>query len=276
MWNTNRRSLTFSRPLIMGIVNVTPDSFSDGGRWFDEAIAVQHALRLIDEGADIIDIGGESTRPGSIPVPESDELARVVPTVARLAKQIDVPISIDTMKPEVARRCVDAGAEIVNDVSGLRDGNMIAVVRDTRAAVVVMHMQGTPQTMQANPTYSDVVAEVGAFFAERLSRLAQAGIAAEQICFDPGFGFGKTTEHNWQLAARLDKYKSIGRPICLGVSRKGFLGKDREPLERVIAGLTIACRSIVAGAAQIIRTHDVAATKDMIDTLQRIAEHDRQ
>lgn len=271
---TPRRILTFTRSLIMGIVNVTPDSFSDGGRWFDEVVAVQHALRLVDEGADILDIGGESTRPGAVPVSEEEELQRVRPIIERLAKQVTIPISVDTMKPAVAKACLEVGAEIINDVSGFRDPAMIDVAKVTGAAVVVMHMQGTPQSMQENPRYDDVVAEVGQFFSERLQTLTEAGIDAERICFDPGIGFGKKLEHNWQLLAGLKHYQQFGRPICLGVSRKGFLGKDREPMERTIAGVAIACHGITNGSVQIVRTHDVAATRDALNALQQIKDHE--
>jgi dihydropteroate synthase len=269
-WRTSRRTLTFDRPLVMGIVNVTPDSFSDGGQWFDTHSAVGHALHLVAGGTDILDIGGESTRPGAIPVSEADELRRVVTVVAALVKQVSLPISIDTMKPAVARACIDAGAEIVNDVSGLRDPGMVEVVRDTKAGVIVMHMPGTPKTMQDHAQYGDVVADVGSFFEERLRMLGDSGIAVERVALDPGIGFGKKSQHNWQLLAGLHDYRRFGRPMCLGVSRKGFLGKDRESRDRMIAGLAVACHGIVNDAVQIVRTHDVKATRDAIDALASI------
>jgi len=258
----------------MGIVNVTPDSFSDGGRFLATDAAVRHGLRLRDEGADILDIGGESTRPGATPVPVDEELRRVVPVVTELAAKAGVPVSIDTMKAVVARRCVDAGAEIVNDVSGLRDPEMVEVVATVGAAAIVMHMRGIPADMQDDPQYDDVAAEVGGFFEERLRALAESGIAAERIALDPGIGFGKRSRHNWELLSALPSYRRFGRPMSLGVSRKGFLGKQRPPAERLAAGLAVACHGIVTGGVQIIRTHDVAATRDAVDALEQIRSRD--
>lgn len=266
-WISPRREYTFDRPLIMGIVNVTPDSFSDGGRWNQTDTAVQHALSLEADGADILDVGGESTRPGATPVRLVEEINRVVPVIAALAKRTSLPISIDTMKPAVAWACIDEGAEVVNDVAGLRDPAMLTIVRQTKAAAIVMHMRGTPATMQDAPKYDDVVIEVGNFFVERLRSLAEAGIETDRIALDPGIGFGKKSEHNWKLLAGLTQYRRFGRPVCLGVSRKGFLGKDREPEERMVAGLAVACHGIVTNAVQIIRTHDVKATREAIDAL---------
>ncbi len=270
-WQSSRRKFAFGRPMVMGIVNVTPDSFSDGGRWNQTDAAIEHAHRLVADGADILDIGGESTRPGATPVPEDEELRRVVAVVAALAKQQALPVSIDTMKPTVARACLDAGAEIVNDVSGLRDPAMVELVRDTKAAAIVMHMAGTPVTMQESPHYVDVVAEVGDYFNERLKSLVNAGIELEHIALDPGIGFGKKSAHNWQLLAGLAQYRRFGRPMCLGVSRKGFLGKEREPQDRMIAGLAVACHGIATKAVQIVRTHDVKATRDAVNALAAIS-----
>jgi dihydropteroate synthase len=279
VWQCGGRRLEFGRrPLVMGIVNVTPDSFSDGGRFADPEFAVEHGLKLLAEGADLLDIGGESTRPGSRPVPVEEETRRVVPVVAGLARQTSVALAVDTTKAEVARRSLDAGAAIINDVTGLRgDPEMPAVLAASDAGVVVMHMQGTPATMQANPQYGDVVAEVAAFFDERLQALAAAGIARERIALDPGIGFGKNVDHNLDLLANLDAFAKLGWPICLGVSRKGFIGTicGRPVGERLAGSLAVACIAAARGAAQILRVHDVAATRDAVLLLEAIDQHRR-
>jgi dihydropteroate synthase len=247
-------------------VNVTPDSFSDGGRFFDSGHAIEHSLRLIEEGADILDIGGESTRPNAIPVSEEEELRRVLPVIRELtlAAKVPIPISIDTMKPAVARAAIEAGASIINDVAANRgDTTMWQAVRDTGAGYVVMHMLGTPQTMQRDPRYRDVVQEIGEFFSERLSRLAECGVQPEQTILDPGLGFGKSLEHNLELLARLRHFRTYQRPLLIGASRKAFIGQVlgvKEPAERLPGSLACACAAVEAGA-QIIRTHDVAATQ---------------
>lgn len=251
------------RPLVMGIVNVTPDSFSDGGQHANTDAAVRHALKLAEDGADILDLGGESTRPGAEPVDAGEELARVLPVIRELVRLTRVPLSIDTMKADVAKACLDAGAVIVNDVSGLRDPAMVRVVQDSGAAAIAMHMRGTPQTMQHDPQYADVVAEVRSYFAERLNTLVEAGIPAERIAFDPGIGFGKTQEHNMRLLAHLQGL-NVGRPICLGVSRKGMLGivTGRERNDRDPATLAISCFAMATSSAQIFRVHEVRNTVD--------------
>jgi dihydropteroate synthase len=262
-----------TRPLVMGIVNVTPDSFSDGGRFSDPAAAVDRALALAAEGADILDIGGESTRPGAGPVSEADELARVLPVVEGLAMRTAVPLSVDTMKAAVARHCLDAGAAIINDVSGLTaDPDMPAAVAAARAGVVVMHMQGTPQTMQLSPTYGDVVAEVAGFLEARLHALTEAGISPDAVCLDPGIGFGKTLDHNLALLAHLDAVARLGRLVCLGVSRKGFIGTlcGRERDERLAGSLAVACFAAARATAHVLRVHDVAATRDAVVLLDAI------
>lgn len=272
-WHLRDRVIEFGpRPLVMGIVNVTPDSFSDGGNFSDLNAAIEHALHLVAEGADIIDIGGESTRPGAEPVPIEVELRRVVPVVAELARRTPTPISVDTMKPEVARHCLEQGATIINDVAGFRDPELLRVAAEHRAGVIVMHMQGTPQTMQANPQYGDVVREVGEFFEERLRGLAKSGIPPEAICLDPGIGFGKTLDHNVDLLANLREFSRFGRPLCLGVSRKGFIGKlcGREKNERMPGSLAVACFAAARDEAQILRVHDVAATRDAAVLLEAI------
>lgn len=253
----------FPRPaLVMGIVNVTPDSFSDGGRFLDPKAAVAHALELVTQGVDILDIGGESTRPRATPVDESEELRRVRPVIKELAGQIKIPISIDTMKPGVARAALDAGASIINDVAANReDDAMWRVVAQAGAGYVCMHMQGSPQTMQLNPAYSDVVHEVKSFFSERIQRLNDCGVTSEQIILDPGIGFGKTPGHNLQLLGALRRFKELERPLLLGVSRKSFIGKlfGTELASRLPAALACACLAIEAGA-QMIRAHEVAET----------------
>jgi dihydropteroate synthase len=243
----------------MGIVNVTPDSFSDGGPYFDAGAAIDHALRLADDGADILDIGGESTRPYSDPVEASEELRRVIPVVQRLAVQLHIPLSIDTSKAAVARAATEAGAEIINDVTGLAgDPEMVGVAVDSGVGVCAMHMQGTPQTMQDQPTYTDIMAEVKAYLRERRDALVAAGLAREQICLDPGIGFGKTHEHNITLMAHCGEFHELGCPLLVGHSRKGFLGKligDKEA-DRTSATVGAALALAVRGI-QIIRVHDV-------------------
>jgi dihydropteroate synthase len=258
----------------MGIVNVTPDSFSDGGQYFDPAAATAHAQQLIADGADIIDVGGESTRPGATPVSEADELKRVVPVVAALAAGSTTPISVDTSKSEVARRALEAGASIVNDVTGLLgDPAMVTVAHEALAGIVVMHMQGTPPTMQIDPQYSQgVVPTVFRYLESRLQQLIAQGIAAEQVALDPGIGFGKTGAHNWELIARLGEFGRLGRPICLGVSRKGLLGKlvDRPVAERDPASLAVACFVLARCGPLILRVHNVAATRDAVRVFERL------
>jgi dihydropteroate synthase len=264
---------TFPRPaLVMGIVNVTPDSFSDGGRFLDADAAVAHGLTLEEQGAEILDVGGESTRPGVVPVDEAEELRRVIPVIEQLSKRAKVPVSIDTMKPAVARAALAAGASIVNDVAANRvDDVLWRVVAESRAGYVCMHMQGTPQTMQTAPAYGDVAAEVGAFFAERLRRLSDCGIGREQIIVDPGIGFGKTVEHNLQLLAALRSFTKLERPLLLGVSRKGFIGRllGVELPQRLPASLACACLGVEAGA-NIIRAHDVAETVQAVRMTEAI------
>ena len=264
---------SFPRPaLIMGIVNVTPDSFSDGGQFLDVKAAVAHALQLVEDGADILDVGGESTRPRALPVDEAEELRRVIPVIEQLTGRLKVPISIDTMKPAVARAALEAGAAVVNDVAANRhEDAMWRVVGKARAGYVCLHMQGTPQTMQANPVYSDVAREVGEFFLDRIQQLNDCGVAREQIILDPGIGFGKTPEHNLQLLAALRGFTRSQRPLLIGVSRKSFMGKllGAEMSERLPAALACACLAVEAGV-QIIRTHEVAQTVQAIRMTEAI------
>jgi dihydropteroate synthase len=267
----------FPRPaLVMGIVNVTPDSFSDGGKFLDADAAVAHALELVAQGAEILDIGGESTRPGAEPVSEAEELRRVIPVIERVAAQTKAALSIDTLKPAVARAALAAGASIVNDVGANRAGDaMWQTVAEFHAGYICMHAQGSPQTMQQNPAYQDVVREVGEFFSERLMTLLnETGIAAEQVLLDPGIGFGKTLEHNLQLLASLRGFTKWRRPLLLGVSRKSFIEKltGAKLNERLPASLACATLAVESGV-QIIRTHDVAETVQAVRMAEAILQH---
>lgn len=263
IFRARRFEFVFPRPaLVMGVVNVTPDSFSDGGKYFDTNAAVARALELVAQGAGILDIGGESTRPGAKPVNETEELRRVIPVIEKLAAKVKIPLSIDTMKPSVAHAALQAGASIVNDVAANRDDDaMRRVVAECQAGYVCMHAQGSPQTMQENPVYADVVREVGDFFRERLKKLNACGVFADQVVLDVGIGFGKTVEHNLQLLANLHRFTTMARPLLIGVSRKSFIGKlfGADLNERLPASLACACLAIQSGA-QIIRAHDVAET----------------
>ena len=267
IWKTNRRQFDVSRRgLIMGILNLTLDSFSDGGRYFHPTAAVEHALRMEAEGADIIDIGGESTRPGSEPVPEAEELARVVPVLEQLRGKLKAAISIDTCKPAVAAAAVELGAEIINDITGLTSPAMREVAARTRAAVVVMHMQGTPRDMQVNPHYDDVVAEIREFFRQSWERILNSGIDPLAICFDPGIGFGKTVEHKLTLIRHLDALRVEQRPILLGVSRKSFIGKvmnDTDLEKRFWPTVALTSLGRERGA-EIFRVHDVKANREAL------------
>jgi len=266
----------FPRPvLLMGIVNVTPDSFSDGGRYLEAGRAIEHALQMVAEGAGILDIGGESTRPDATPVTEEDELRRVLPVIRELARSLrgHVALSIDTMKPGVARAAMEAGASLINDVAANReDDEMWQLVRETGAGYVVMHMQGTPQTMQREPRYDNVVRTVGEFYEDRLSCLRKCGVSTEQVVLDPGIGFGKTCEHNLELLAGLGHFRTYQRPLLVGASRKGFIGQvtgAKDTADRSAGSL--ACAIAAAGAgAQIIRTHEVAATRQALQMMEAI------
>jgi len=264
LWRAGRHEFRFPRPtLVMGVLNVTPDSFSDGGQFFSVEAALERAGQMIREGADLLDIGGESTRPGAASVPADEEIRRVVPVIQQLAARVQTPISIDTQKPEVARAALLAGASIVNDIAANRaDDTMGRVVAEFRAGYVAMHMQGTPQTMQQNPAYADVVREVDEFFADRLARLEALGVHREQVALDPGIGFGKTLEHNLALLRALPRFAHHGRPVLLGVSRKSFLGKltgAETPADRLPGALACAALA-VRDVVQILRVHDVRET----------------
>lgn len=263
LFNCGRYTLTFSRPHIMGIVNVTPDSFSDGGQFLTKNLAVQHALQLVEDGADILDIGGESTRPGAEPVSLDEELSRVIPVIEALQSLVDVPISIDTYKPTVMREAIQAGASIVNDIQALQADGAIEIVASSQVGVCLMHMQGTPKTMQLAPTYQNVVQEVADFLRTRLQVLVQVGIAKNRVLLDPGFGFGKRVEDNIQLLQQLDQLTQIGQPLLVGLSRKSILGTiaGGDVTQKLHAGIAASVISIMKGAS-IVRVHDVKATAD--------------
>jgi dihydropteroate synthase len=262
--------LALDRPLVMGIVNVTPDSFSDGGRFLDPAAAVAQARRLVDEGADLIDLGAESTRPGAAPVPAEEELERLLPVLDGLA-DVPVPISVDTMKPEVMRAAITRGAGMVNDIAALRARGAIEAVAASQAAVCLMHMQGEPRTMQADPHYDDVVREVRDFLQARVDACVAGGIAAERIVVDPGFGFGKTVDHNLELLRRLGVFARMGAGVLAGWSRKSSLGTitGRPAGDRLAPSVTAAVLAVQRGAT-IVRVHDVAATRDALAVLAAV------
>ncbi len=264
---------TFDAPLVMGIVNATPDSFSDGGDFFDTEAAIAHGLALHAEGADILDIGGESTRPGAAMVPPDEEQRRVVPVIAALAKAGAV-VSIDTRNAATMAAALDAGAAIVNDVTALSgDPASLELVAQRRVGVVLMHMQGEPQTMQANPTYDDAPAEIAAYLAQRLAVCRAAGIAPGMLCVDPGIGFGKSVAHNAEILANVPTLRALGVAVLIGASRKAFIGalsKAERPKER-LPGSLAAALAAVAGGADILRVHDVAATRQALSVWRAVA-----
>lgn len=267
-WTLRSRHLQGGRlPLLMGILNLTPDSFSDGGLFNTTDLAIAQAVKLQSDGADILDIGGESTRPGAAPVSLEEELSRTIPVIKALAETITIPISIDTTKAEVARQALEAGADIVNDISGLTfDRDMISVCRDYDAGICLMHIQGTPQTMQQSPTYGDVVAEVTEFLQQQVDRCLMAGIAPERICVDPGIGFGKTAEHNLSLLKSVHRLQSsLQRPVLIGHSRKRFLAKILgRPVEEREAGTVGVSIALAEQGTDVLRIHDVRAVKDAL------------
>lgn len=255
------------RPLVMGILNVTPDSFSDGGRYTERERAIEHAREMVAQGADIIDVGGESTRPGAHPVSLAEEMDRVLPVIEALSRELEVPISVDTYKAPVAKMALEAGATIVNDISALRfSPDMIDVVAQYRPWVVVMHMKGTPKDMQEAPWYEDVVGEVEGFFEERLRYLESHGISKEKVILDPGIGFGKRLEDNLSLLKHIDRFLHLGCPILVGPSRKSFIGTVLDlPVEKRLEGTLAAASIAVFQGAQIVRVHDVQPVKRAVD-----------
>ncbi|HWR28013.1 MAG TPA: dihydropteroate synthase [Candidatus Thermoplasmatota archaeon] len=262
-------TLRFQKTLIMGILNVTPDSFSDGGLFNNLDAAVAHAKKMISDGADLIDVGGESSRPGSEPLTEKEELARILPVVTRLVDEVSVPISIDTYKPVVADTCLKAGAHLINDITGLTDPLMRKIAAENNVPVVMMHMQGTPKVMQQNPAYQDVIGDVKSFFQRQIVAAQKAGV--RQIIIDPGIGFGKTVEHNLQILKHLGTFKTLGCPILVGPSRKSFIGTITglpvdDRLEGTIAAVTVA----VMNGAHIVRVHDVKECRRAIQIVDAI------
>lgn len=250
------------RTLIMGVLNVTPDSFSDGGHYntFDSALA--HADRMVSEGADIIDVGGESSRPGAEPVSEDEEKRRVLPLIEEFARRYEAPISIDTCKPSVARAAVDSGASIINDITALADSDMVHVAADAKVGVVLMHMQGTPRTMQVSPHYDSLISEIANFLSERVKKAVCGGISPDRLIIDPGFGFGKKYEHNLEILRRLKEFKSLGKPILVGTSRKSFIGMTLDlPVEDRVEGTAATVAVAIMNGADIVRVHDVKQMK---------------
>jgi dihydropteroate synthase len=271
LFRCSSHTLDLSRPCVMGIVNVTPDSFSDGGRYAVAEAAIAHGVSLVAEGADILDIGGESTRPGAAPVPLEEELRRVLPVIEGLARQAGVPISVDTSKPGVMRAAIAAGADIVNDINALQAPGALEAVAESTAGICLMHMQGTPQTMQQNPQYHDVVGEVAQFLRARLAAAEEYGIAPARVVFDPGFGFGKTRAHNLALMRELETLCALGRPLLVGVSRKSVLGQvtGNDVDARLYASLSAAVIAAMKGA-KILRVHDVKATVDALKVVAAV------
>lgn len=258
----------------MGIVNATPDSFSDGGLYNDPTAAVEHALKLVAAGADLLDVGGESTRPGAAIVSAEEEVERVIPVIEQLSSRTSTPISIDTTKALVARRALDAGATIINDISGLTfDPEMTSVCAESDCGVICMHIQGTPQTMQNDPRYDDVVEDIRDWLHKRLEHLVSAGIAEERIVLDPGIGFGKTAAHNLQILSNIDRLRSLGRPILIGHSRKRFLGKLLgRPIDERDYGTIGVAIALAAQGTDIIRIHDVAALHDCLTAWRTVID----
>lgn len=267
------------RPLIMGVINVTPDSFADGGLCFDHQAAISHALALAEAGADLLDIGGESTRPFSVPLPLEEELRRVIPVIKEIRARTPTPLSIDTYKSQVAQAALAAGADIINDISALRfDAQMVQVAREARVPVILMHMQGTPQNMQANPHYDDLIGELHAFFRERLDFAQAHGLSRELLILDPGLGFGKTFQHNLEILNNLDAFLDLGCPLLIGPSRKAFLGHllgGLPPAERDVPTLAALAAAVHRGA-RLVRVHNVLFAKQFLTVLNAIGQAPRR
>jgi len=274
IWQCGKYKLdTSHKTLVMGILNVTPDSFSDGGRYLDTKTAVEQGLRMAEEGADIIDIGGESTRPGAQKISLDEELKRVLPVIRELASKLKIPISIDTYKSKVAKAAIEAGASIVNDISGLNfDPEMARTVSAYKAGLVLMHIKGTPENMQTDPQYDDLLAEVGSYLKSSIKLAAEAGIKHEMIAIDPGIGFGKTVEHNLSLIKNLEYFKKFNCPLVVGVSRKSFIGKlnNNIPADQRLPGSLAAALLAVQNGASVIRCHDVKETVQALTVYQAV------
>jgi dihydropteroate synthase len=275
-WQCRGRWLDLSAPVVMGVLNVTPDSFSDGGRFADTAVALRHAQRLVEEGAGIIDIGGESTRPGASPADLARELERVIPVIEALRRSSDVFISIDTSKPEVMRAAVNAGADIINDVRALAASGAVEAAAGSGAGICLMHMLGEPRTMQDAPHYDNVVEDVSAFLAARMRACREAGVDASRLTIDPGFGFGKNIGHNLALLKYLASFESLGVPIAVGLSRKSMLAKltGRAVEDRLAGSVSLAAIAVLHGA-RIVRAHDVAATVDAVRVAAAVLKGDQ-
>lgn len=272
-WKARHHTIDLSeRAIVMGVLNVTPDSFSDGGLWQEPGSAIKHALELVEEGAGILDIGGESSRPGATPVDESEEIRRVLPVIEALSRSTNVPISIDTAKPTVARAALQSGASIVNDIGGLRLPEMRAVVAEFKAGAVCMHMQGSPGTMQDAPCYTDVAGEIRQFFSETVTRCLASEIVLEQLAFDPGIGFGKSLEHNLAILRQITAFQSLGRPVVLGVSRKSFLSKltgSADLEDRLWPTVALSAYARHHGTS-VLRVHDVKPNAEAIRMTEAI------
>lgn len=270
-FHCGQRVLDVSYTRLMGVLNLTPDSFSDGGRFLDPRAAREHALQMVRDGADIIDIGGESTRPGAKGVSEADEIDRVVPLLEALRSECDAILSVDTSKPGVMKAAIEAGADVINDVRGFRDPEAIRVVSDSNVGVCLMHMQGEPRTMQADPQYTEVVREVRGFLRDQAAELEAAGVGRSRIMIDPGFGFGKSLAHNLTLLRELGAFATTGYPVMVGMSRKSMIGKvtDRDVDERVHGSVAVATLAAWLGAA-VVRAHDVGATRDALAMINAV------
>ncbi|CAC9580747.1 Dihydropteroate synthase (EC 2.5.1.15) [uncultured Gammaproteobacteria bacterium] len=258
--------MSFKNPLIMGVLNITPDSFFDGGQYFDTELAIASAKRMVANGADIIDVGGESTRPNAQPVSENDEISRVIPVIKALSTQINVPISIDTSEPQVMKLAVEAGASVINDVNALQAEGALKIAALLKVDVCLMHRQGSTKTMQIDPTYDDVIEDIKRFFDQRIKACERAGISKDKIILDPGFGFGKTLEHNLEILRRFDEFKSFNLRLLAGLSRKSMIGavlNNREAEGRII-GSVIGAIMAVQNGANIVRVHDILETKDAL------------
>ena len=269
MLQLNKHCFDLKRPLVMGILNITPDSFSDGGMYLDSNAALKRADKMIEEGVDIIDIGGESTRPGSDPVSTDEELKRIVPIIEAIKKISDIAISIDTYKPEVMKEVIDMDVAMINDIYALQKPNAIDLIKKSNVGVCLMHMQGTPKTMQLNPTYKNVVSEVRSFLEERANLIANEGIGKTRIILDPGFGFGKTFEHNIDLLKNIESFKSLNLPILVGLSRKSFIRKilNGDHDDHLSGSISAAILSVLKGA-KILRVHDVKETQSAFKIIQ--------